>query len=53
MANGDYCDYQKYVVRYVDLTRNVDTVVDFAKNVDSTGGGGNGGEVGVSVSIET
>lgn len=39
MAVGDYCDYSDYVVRYVDLTSDVDTLVDFADNVKSTGGG--------------
>ena len=43
MANGDYCD--SYVVRYHDLTTDVESIVDFAKGVPSTGGGGNGGEV--------
>ena len=45
MANGDFCDFDKYVVTYVDLTSDSDTVVNFVKGVDSTGGGGNGGEV--------
>ena len=39
MAHGDYCDYSNYVERHVDLTSNVDTLVDFAKNVPSTEGG--------------
>ena len=45
MANGDYCDFAKYVVKYVDLTSNLDELVTFSANVPSTGGGGNGGEV--------
>ena len=45
MANGDYCDYSNYVVRFTDLTSDVDTVVNFVNTVPSTGGGGNGGEV--------
>lgn len=39
MAHGDYCDYSTYVTRYTDLTTDVDTLVDFADNVPSTGGG--------------
>ncbi|KAL4218460.1 hypothetical protein ACF0H5_023194 [Mactra antiquata] len=39
MAIGDYIDYNNYVVRYTDLTSDVDTLVDFAKNVSSTTGG--------------
>lgn len=45
MANGDYCDFDKYVVSSVDLTSDTDTVVNFARTADCTGGGGNGGEV--------
>lgn len=39
MAHGDYCDYSTYVTRYTDLTTDVDTLVDFAEHVPSTGGG--------------
>ncbi|KAK3595181.1 hypothetical protein CHS0354_002782 [Potamilus streckersoni] len=39
IAHGDYCDYSKYVIRYVDLTSDVDTLVQFAENVPCTGGG--------------
>lgn len=39
MAVGDYCDYTTYVVRYMDLTTDVEALVDFAKNVPATGGG--------------
>ncbi|XP_060557191.1 uncharacterized protein LOC132717674 isoform X2 [Ruditapes philippinarum] len=38
MAVGDYCDYDVYVTRYVDLTTDVDNLVDFADNVPSTSG---------------
>ncbi|XP_052796049.1 uncharacterized protein LOC128228656 isoform X2 [Mya arenaria] len=44
MANGDYSDSKVYVVRYVDLTTNVNDVCNFANTVPRTGGGGNGGE---------
>ncbi|XP_045156402.2 uncharacterized protein LOC123522932 isoform X2 [Mercenaria mercenaria] len=39
MAVGDYCDYSTYVTRYIDLSTDVDCLVDFAENVPSTGGG--------------
>ncbi|KAH3836606.1 uncharacterized protein LOC127877657 isoform X2 [Dreissena polymorpha] len=39
IAHGDYCDQHTYVVRHVDLTNDVDVLVDFANNVPSTGGG--------------
>lgn len=39
MAHGDYCDYNNYVERHVDLTSDVDVLVDFAENVPKTGGG--------------
>ena len=39
MAHGDYCDYDNYVERHVDLTSDVDVLVDFAENVPKTGGG--------------
>jgi hypothetical protein len=45
MANGDFCDFDKYVVTSVDLTSDTETVVNFVNGVGSTGGGGNGGEV--------
>ena len=39
IAHGDYCDYSKYVLRYVDLTSDVQSLVDFADGVPSTHGG--------------
>ncbi len=39
MAMGDYCDYMTYVVRYVDLTSNVHSLVKFCNDVPSTCGG--------------
>ena len=39
MAHGDYCDYTNYVTRSVDLTSDVDALVDFVSDVPSTGGG--------------
>ena len=39
MAHGDYCDYNKYVVKYQDFTNDVDTLVKFVGEVDRTGGG--------------
>ena len=39
MAHGDYCDYNNYVERHVDLTSDVDVLVDFAETVPKTGGG--------------
>ena len=39
MAQGDYCDYSKYVVRVKDLTSDVDELVQFVNDVPETGGG--------------
>ena len=39
MAHGDYCDQGNYVLRYVDLTSDVDALVTFVRDVKSTGGG--------------
>jgi len=45
-ANGDYCDlrYYGYVTKNIDLSTNVNRLQDFIRDVNSTGGGGNGGE---------
>ncbi|XP_013380967.1 uncharacterized protein LOC106152040 isoform X1 [Lingula anatina] len=39
IAHGDYCDYNKYVLRSADLTSSVDTLVDFVETVPVTSGG--------------
>ncbi|KAH3751130.1 hypothetical protein DPMN_185676 [Dreissena polymorpha] len=44
IANGDNCDSDVYVVRYFDLTTDVNALCQFANNVPQTGGGGNGGD---------
>ena len=39
MAHGDYCDHPTYVIRQVDLTSDVQQLVDFANDTPSTSGG--------------
>ncbi|XP_064614509.1 LOW QUALITY PROTEIN: uncharacterized protein LOC135478168 [Liolophura sinensis] len=40
IAHGDYCDQRsQYVLRSVDLTRDVDSLCAFVNDVPSTGGG--------------
>ncbi|XP_061173269.1 uncharacterized protein LOC133182435 [Saccostrea echinata] len=39
IAHGDYCDQNTYVIRQLDLTSDVQQLVDFANNTPSTGGG--------------
>ena len=39
MAHGDYCDQSTYVLKSIDLTTDVDRLVNFAMNTPSTGGG--------------
>ncbi|GFR76376.1 von Willebrand factor type A [Elysia marginata] len=40
IAQGDYCDSESlYAVRTLDLTSNVQSLVDFANNVPATSGG--------------
>ena len=39
MAHGDYCDYDTYVIRSIDLTSDVDALVNFVSDIPSTGGG--------------
>lgn len=45
-ANGDYCDLRHYgyITKQVDLTTDLYTLTQFVRNVNPTGGGGNGGE---------
>lgn len=45
-ANGDYCDLHRYgyITKQVDLTTDLYTLTQFVRNVNPTGGGGNGGE---------
>ncbi|XP_033749926.1 uncharacterized protein LOC117334421 [Pecten maximus] len=39
MAHGDYCDQGIYVIKSIDLTSDVDLLVNFATDTPSTGGG--------------
>ncbi|ELU05406.1 hypothetical protein CAPTEDRAFT_205460 [Capitella teleta] len=39
MAHGDYCDYRNYVTKHIDLTTNINALVEFVETVGSTGGG--------------
>ena len=39
MAQGDYCDWYNYVLKYVDLTKDVDKLVSFVQDVPATSGG--------------
>ena len=40
LAHGDYCDGREfYLTKSLDLTGNLDALVDFLKNTDGTGGG--------------
>lgn len=44
-ANGDYCDKGRpYITAHTDLTNNLHDLTKFISSVQSTGGGGNGGE---------
>ena len=45
-ANGDYCDLNRYgyITKQVDLSTDLYTLTQFVRNVNPTGGGGNGGE---------
>ena len=38
-AHGDYCDASRYITKYEDFTDDVAKLCNFAKNVESTGGG--------------
>ncbi|XP_070566338.1 uncharacterized protein [Ptychodera flava] len=39
LAHGDYCDYDKYVIKTCDLSSDVDQLVKFVNDVPRTGGG--------------
>ena len=40
LAHGDYCDEREfYLTKSLDLTGDLDALVDFLKNTDGTGGG--------------
>ncbi|XP_069138575.1 uncharacterized protein [Argopecten irradians] len=39
MAHGDYCDQSVYVIKSIDLTSDVDQLVNFVTDTPSTGGG--------------
>lgn len=39
IAHGDYCDQHVYVTRQIDLTSDVQQLVDFAKDTPGTCGG--------------
>jgi hypothetical protein len=40
IAHGDYCDIRSsYLMKHVDFTRNEQALVDFVRDVGSTGGG--------------
>ena len=38
-AHGDYCDASRYITKYEDFTDDVAQLCNFAKTVESTGGG--------------
>ena len=38
-AHGDYYDYEKYVTKHIDFTRDVDKLCNFVKGVEGTNGG--------------
>jgi len=39
IAHGDYCDYSNYVVKTLDLSKDVKAIREFVNKVSSTGGG--------------
>ena len=39
IAQGDYCDYNNYVLNCHDLSNDAESLKKFAMNVPSTGGG--------------
>ena len=40
MSHGDFCDYETYVVRSIDLTSNLEELLEYINNVPRTGGEG-------------
>lgn len=43
-ANGDYCDSYIYVTKHIPISNDIHQITQFIRNVERTGGGGNGGE---------
>lgn len=39
IAHGDFCDYRNYVVKVLDFTNDVTSLVNFTETVEKTGGG--------------
>ena len=39
IAQGDYCDYNNYVIKTHDLSGDTESLKQFAMNVPATGGG--------------
>ena len=39
IAHGDYCDADKYIVKWIDFGATLPELCDFVSNVERTGGG--------------
>ena len=39
IAHGDYCDADKYIVKWIDFGASLPELCDFVENVERTGGG--------------
>ena len=39
IAHGDYCDYAKYIVKWIDFGASLPELCNFVENVERTGGG--------------